>query len=66
MAEGTTSTKKAVTTENLAALKDVLATKSHVTAQIEQAQLGGGVEFATDEEVLALFQETTPADTPVE
>lgn len=61
MAEGTTSTKKAVTTENLAALKDVLATKSHVTAQ-----LGGGVEFATDEEVLALFQETTPADTPVE
>lgn len=52
----TNNTKKAVTTENLAALAGVLATKGEVSKQIEDAQLGG-LEFATDEEVLALFQE---------
>lgn len=66
MPETNTSNKKVVTTENLTALKEVLATKAQVTAQIEQAQLGTGVEFATDAEVLALFQEPPSADTPSE
>ena len=55
--------KKAVTLESLAAASDLIATKAEVRKQIEEVQLGGGsVEFATTEEVLALFQDATTTE----
>lgn len=56
-----TTTQKALTLENLTALRTVVPTKAEVTRQIEQAALAGStLAFATDEEVLALFQEPEP------
>ena len=48
------------------ALSNVIATKEEVKKQIQDAGLSGtGAEFATDEEVLALFQEPAP-ESPTE
>lgn len=54
------NTQKAITLGNLAALRSILPTKTEVVQQIEQAALGEGNGFATDDEVLALFAETSP------
>ena len=34
-------------------------TRTEVTEQIQQAALGGEITFATTQEILALFEETT-------
>ncbi len=59
MPEGT---QKAVTLEALQAAAALIATKSEVTKQIQEAALGG-ITYATTDEVLALFQETPAAPT---
>lgn len=64
----TPSTPKAVTFESLAAASALIATKAEVAKVKEQVDgLGtGGVEYATTDEVLALFTEKTEggSDTP--
>lgn len=56
-----TTTQKALTLENLTALRAVVPTKAEVARQIEQAASAhSALAFATDEEVLALFQEPEP------
>ncbi len=58
--------QKALTLGNMEALSNVIATKEEVKKQIQDAGLSGtGAEFATDEEVLALFQEPAP-ESPTE
>lgn len=58
MAEPNT-TKKAVDLKGLQALKQVFPTRTEVANQISEAQLAGGsIEYATAEEVLALFQDS--------
>lgn len=55
--------QKLVTLGNLEALSGVLATKEEVKEQIKDAtEDTPSFEFATDEEVLALFQSTTPEE----
>ena len=53
--------KKVVTLETLKTAVDKIGeihpTKEAVTQQISEAALGGGVTYATQEEVLALFND---------
>lgn len=62
MAEPST-TKKAVDLEAFRAASELIATKAEVTKAIAEAQFAGGVEYATTEEVLALFQDSGSAGT---
>ena len=52
----TTTNKKVVSFESLQAASALIATK----AQVDNIE-SSAVEYATNEEVLALFQETQPA-----
>lgn len=62
MAEPST-TKKAVDLEAFRAASELIATKAEVKKAIAEAQLAGsGVEYATTEEVLALFQDSDSGD----
>lgn len=59
----TTTNKKVVSFESLQAASAPIATKAEVAkvkAQVDNIE-SSAVEYATNEEVLALFQETQPA-----
>ena len=59
----TTTNKKVVSFESLQAASALIATKAEVAkvkAQVDNIE-SSAVEYATNEEVLALFQETQPA-----
>ncbi len=62
------NTNKVVTLETLGAavqkIKQDYPTRTEVTEEISQelANAGGNVTYATEEEVLALFEDTTAAD----
>lgn len=59
----TTTNKKVVSFESLQAASALIATKAEVAkvkAQVDSIE-SSAVEYATNEEVLALFQETQPA-----
>lgn len=58
-----TTSKKVVSFESLEAASALIATKAEVAkvkAQVDSIE-PSAVEYATNEEVLALFQETQPA-----
>lgn len=58
----TTTNKKVVSFESLQAASALIATKAEVAkvkAQVDNIE-SSAVEYATNEEVLALFQETQP------
>lgn len=65
MADGTATNNKVVTLETLGAavqkIKQDYPTRSEVTEEIAQSS-GGSLEYATEEEVLALFDETAVTD----
>jgi len=56
------NTNKAVSLAGLQAASALIATKAEVKEQIEAASLGS-VTFATNEEILALFQEPASGET---
>ena len=59
----TTTNKKVVSFESLQAASALIATKAEVAkvkAQVDNIE-SSAVEYATNEEALALFQETQPA-----
>lgn len=62
--------KKVVTLDVLGAavdkIKETYPTQSAVTQQISEAALGGGVTYATEAEVLALFDSAPQEDAPTE
>lgn len=66
MSESTNTSKKVVTFESFEAASALIATKAEV-AKVEAKvdNLGtGGVEYATTDEVLALFAENTEGSNP--
>lgn len=64
--EGIDLTKRAINLDNLKVVVDKFRedhpTRTEVTAQIQQAALGGEITFATTQEILALFQESGGED----